>query len=205
MGTGTGYKSFSLITIKLAHMARQPRIQYSGAFYHITVRGNEKRVIFTDDQDRNVFLKILKDVISRHNLLCYAYCLMDNHFHLLIETPDGNIARAMHNLNGSYAQYFNKTHERVGHLFQNRYYTSLLEKEAHLIELARYIVLNPVRAGLVKNPGDWRWSSYNTTVNPQVAPDWLQAKWILDLFSHKIQEAISAYRQFVRDGMTPVV
>jgi len=126
---------------------------------------------------------------------------MDNHFHLLLETPDGNISRAMHDLNGYYAQLFNKIHDRVGHLFQSRFYASLVDKDEYLLESARYIVLNPVRAKLVTKPDEWKWSSYRVTANPHTSPPWMQSHWILSLFSRQTQIAVTAYKQFVQDGM----
>ncbi len=182
-------------------MSRPLRIQYPGALYHITVRGNERRNIFIDESDRYLFLSILSNVVRIHNLLCYAYCLMDNHFHLLIETPDANLSFAMHDLNGLFAQRFNKRHDRVGHLFQSRFHASHIEKESHLLESARYIVLNPVRAGLVADPGEWQWSSYNDTRNFENAPDWLCVWWILSLFAEQKQIACIEYAQFVQNGI----
>ncbi len=141
-------------------MARPLRIEYPGAVYHITSRGNEKKPVYKDDQDRENFLFILDKVNKRYHWLCHAYCLMDNHFHLLIETPDGNLSIGMRQLNGVYTQAFNKRHRRVGHLFQGRYKAILIQKDSHLLEVCRYVVQNPVRAGLAEDPGQWRWSSY---------------------------------------------
>jgi len=128
-------------------MARPLRIEFPGAVYHVTSRGNERKAIFRDDQDHKIFLDTLADVTLRYNWLCHAYCLMDNHYHLLIDTPDGNLSIGMRQLNGIYTQRFNKRYSRVGHLFQGRFKAVLVQKDSHLLEACRYVVLNPVRAG----------------------------------------------------------
>lgn len=181
-------------------MARPLRIEYEGAVYHITSRGNARQDIFLDDNDRTKFLEILSDVVERHNWVCYAYCLMTNHYHLLIETPDANLARGMHQLNGVYTQAFNRRHHRVGHVLQGRYKAILVEKESHLLELARYIVINPVRAKSARHPRDWRWSSYRTTAGEREAPTFLTVDWILAQFGPDRKKSIKEYRRFVRDG-----
>ena len=133
-------------------MARPLRIEYPGAVYHITSRGNARADIFLMDDDRQVFLDILGNTVEKYNWLCHAFCLLDNHYHLLIETPDPNLSLGMRQLNGVYTQTFNRTHDRVGHVFQGRYKAILVEKESHLLELCRYVVLNPVRAKMVSKP-----------------------------------------------------
>ena len=145
-------------------MARPLRIEYDGALYHVTSRGNEQRPIFRNDDDRELFLTILSKVTERFHWLCHAYCLMDNHYHLVIETPDGNLSKGMRQLNGIYTQTFNRLHHRVGHLFQGRFKGILVQKESHFLEVCRYVVLNPVRAKAVKDPRAWAWSSYRATV-----------------------------------------
>jgi putative transposase len=154
-------------------MSRPLRIEFAGALYHITARGNERRDVFFCDDDRFAFLKILEQVCDRLNWLCHAYCIMSNHYHLLIETLDGNLAKGMRQLNGVYTQYVNRTHGRVGHLFQGRYKGILVQKEAYLLELARYIVLNPIRAGMVRKVEKWPWSSYPATVGLVEKPGFL--------------------------------
>ena len=141
-------------------MARPLRIEYPGAIYHVTSRGNARSTIFDDDEDRWRFLDILSTVVKRHRWLCHAYCLMGNHYHLLIETPEANLARGMRQLNGIVTQSHNRFHNRSGHLFQGRYKAILVDKENYLLELCRYIVLNPVAAGMVKAPENWPWSSF---------------------------------------------
>lgn len=182
-------------------MARPLRIEYPGAVYHITTRGNTRQEVFLDDADREKFLEVLEQVIGRFNWLCHAYCLMSNHYHLLIETVDPTLSRGMRQLNGVYTQAFNHWHDRVGHVFQGRYKAILVEKEAYLLELARYIVLNPVRAELVKDPGDWEWSSYCATAGLSESPSFLTTDWILNQFANTREEAQRFYRRFVSEGM----
>jgi len=182
-------------------MTRPLRIEYPGAVYHITSRGNEKKAVFKDDQDCKIFLDTLQHVNQRYNWFCHAYCLMGNHYHLLIETPDGNLSIGMRQLNGVYTQLFNKRYRRVGHLFQGRYKAILIQKENHLLEVCRYVVLNPVRAGMVERPEDWHWSSYRGTAGRGKSHPSLTTDWILGQLSGKRARAEKAYRQFVQGGM----
>src|SRR5271157_4332301 len=181
-------------------MARPLRIIFPGAVYHVTSRGNNKNEIFKDDQDREDFLKILYQVNRRYNWLCHAYCLMDNHYHLLIETMDGNLSIGMRQLNGVYTQLFNKRYHRVGHLFQGRFKSVVVQKESHLLEAIRYVMLNPVRAMIVDNPNQWKWSSYSATAGYKKAHPCLTTKWILLQFSAEIKTAEEKYQQFVLEG-----
>lgn len=182
-------------------MARPLRIEFPGAVYHITSRGNERKEIFRDDHDREDFLNILQHIISRYNWLCHAYCLMDNHYHLLIETPDGNLSIGMRQLNGVYTQRFNKRRGRSGHLFQGRYKAVVVQKDSHLLEACRYVVLNPVRARIVESPEQWIWSSYLATVGWKKPHSCLAANWILKQFDSERKAAEMAYRKFVRAGI----
>jgi len=182
-------------------MARPLRIEYPGAVYHITNRGNDKKAVFKDDQDRETFLKILAFVNKRYHWLCHAYCLMDNHYHLLIETPDGNLSLGMRQLNGVYTQARNKRHNKTGHLFQGRYKAILIQKDTHLLEVCRYVVLNPVRARMVEEPEDWRWSSYRATGGKEAAHPCLTTDWVLGQFSRTRGKAEKEYRQFVKWGI----
>ena len=145
-------------------MARPLRIEFPGALYHVTARGDRQEPIYEDDDDRKVFLDLLGKVIVEWNWVCQAYCMMGNHYHLLVETPDGNLAKGMRQLNGVYTQLSNRRHQRVGHLFQGRYKAILVDRDEYLLELGRYVVLNPVRARLVKRVEDWPWSSYRSMV-----------------------------------------
>lgn len=178
-------------------MARPLRIEYPGAVYHITSRGNEKKAVFKDESDREAFLKVLAQVNNRYHWLCHAYCLMDNHYHLLIETPDGNLSIGMRQLNGVYTQTFNRRHKRTGHLFQGRFKAILIQKDSHLLEVCRYVVLNPVRARMVEQPGDWKWSSYRATSGRESPHPCLTHDWILGQFSKTREKAEKEYRQFV--------
>jgi len=182
-------------------MTRPLRIEYAGAVYHITSRGNEKKAVFKDDQDRINFLNTLQHVNKRYNWLCHAYCLMDNHYHLLIETPDGNLSLGMRQLNGVYTQLFNKRHQRTGHLFQGRYKSILIQKDSHLLEVCRYVVLNPVRARTVERPEAWKWSSYRATAGQGSPELCLSTDWILGQFGRKRSKAEQEYRQFVAWGI----
>lgn len=145
-------------------MARSLRIEYPNALYHVVSRGNSRQKIFKNKNDFEQFMIIFDDVLDRHNWICHSYCLMSNHYHLLIETPDANLSQGMRHLNGVYTQKFNYIHKNVGHLFQGRYKAIVVEKEKYLFELMRYITLNPVRAKLAKRPEDWRWGSYREVV-----------------------------------------
>lgn len=183
-------------------MSRALRIEYQGAVYHVLSRGNEKATVFLSDDDRTAFIRTLAKASSRYNLVCHAYCLMENHYHLLVETPDGNLSRGMHYLNGVYTQKFNGMHKRVGHLFQGRYKAILIEKDAYLLQLTRYIVMNPVRAGLVEDPALWRWSSYRATANLEPSPEFLCTDWILRQFKDGVRPAHAGYSEFVVSEQT---
>ncbi|MBI2961828.1 MAG: transposase [Betaproteobacteria bacterium] len=182
-------------------MSRPLRIEYSGALYHLTLRGNARGEIFLDDTDREIFLDVLRSVVERFGWRVYAYCLMGNHYHLLAETPQPNLSDGMRWLNGVYTQRFNRRHGRVGHVFQGRFKAILVESESYLLELARYIVLNPVRAGLTSTPGRWRWSSYGATAGERAAPRWLSVNWILGQFGNSDASAENQYREFVAAGL----
>ena len=181
-------------------MARPLRLEFAGALYHVTSRGNRQEAIYETDADREKFLSVFADACKTYNWLCHAYCLMDNHYHLLIETPDGNLSKGMRQLNGRYTQNFNREHDRVGHVFQGRYKAILIDKNSYLLELSRYIVLNPVRAQMVRTAIDWPWSSYRATVGEQVKPIWLSTEWILAGFAQTKLKAIDAYKVFVSEG-----
>ena len=182
-------------------MARPLRIEYDGALYHLTSRGNERKLVFKDDTDRNIFLDTLHKVTQRYNWLCHAYCLMNNHYHLVIETPDGNLSKGMRQLNGVYTQTFNKRHKRVGHIFQGRYKAILIQKESHLLEVCRYVVLNPVRAKTVTGAKEWRWSSYRATCGIDKPHPCLTTDWILGQFAKQKRTAEKKYKEFVEAGI----
>ncbi|NKB54921.1 MAG: helix-turn-helix domain-containing protein [Alphaproteobacteria bacterium] len=154
-------------------MARPLRIEFAGALYHLT---------------------------ARFRWRTHAYCLMDNHYHLLVETPAPNLSRGMRQLNGVYTQRFNRRHGRVGHLFQGRFTAILVERDAYLLALVRYVVLNPVRAGMVRRAQDWRWSSYRASAGLAAAPAWLETGWLLRQFARTKAAARTRYRRFVAEG-----
>ncbi len=183
-------------------MARPLRIELAGGLYHVTSRGNAREPIYFSDDDRTAWLSLFGEVCARFNWVCHAYCQMTNHYHLLVETPDGNLSRGMRQLNGVYTQSINRTHRRVGHVFQGRYKAILVEKDNYLLELARYVVLNPVRANMVVEAGAWPWSSYRATVGDEGLPAWLTTNWLLGQFGKRRPEAIERYRRFVREGMS---
>ena len=181
-------------------MARPLRLEFDGAVYHITSRGDDRESIFFDDDDRGRFLEILTNVVDRHGWLCHAFCLMTNHYHLLIETPEAGLSRGMQLLNGVYTQYVNRRHKQVGHLFQGRFKGILVEKDSHLLELARYVVLNPIRARMVRRIDGWAWSSYRATAGQCDIPAMLTVDWLLAQFHRDRSQAFRAYRRFVRQG-----
>ena len=182
-------------------MARPLRIEYAGAVYHVTSRGNARQLIFKDGKDREELLNILEKVNDRYHWLCHAYCLMDDHFHLVIETPEGNLSKGMRELNGLYTMRFNRRHNTVGHIFQGRYKAILIQKESHLLEVCRYVVLNPVRAKRASSPEQWRWSSYRGTAGMGLSHSCLTTDWVLGQFGVKRREAGRKYRVFVRHGI----
>ena len=182
-------------------MSRPVRLEYAGALYHVTSRGNERKPIYLEDDDFELFLECLAGVCERFNWVIHSYCLMTNHYHLLVETPDGNLSKGMRQLNGVFTQDLNRKHKRVGHLFQGRYKAILVDKESYLLELCRYIVLNPVRARMVDSPQEWPWSSWGYTVGVQISPTWLATDALLKLFGNQRQQAVASYMKFVIDGI----
>jgi len=164
----------------------------------VTSRGNARADIYLSDDDRKIFLDVLENVVDRFGWICHAYCLMTNHFHLMIETPQANLSRGMRQLNGVYTQRFNRSHSRVGHVFQGRFKSIVVDKDAYLLELSRYIVRNPVAAGMVGDVRDWSWSSYQATAGDLPAPDFLSVVWLLSQFDSKPTRARKAYVRFVR-------
>jgi putative transposase len=178
---------------------RQPRIQVAGGSYHITTRGVRRSAIYRDDSDREIFLATLGVVVSRRTWICHSYVLMGNHYHLLVETPDPDIAMGMQLLNGFYAQYFNGRHGERGHVFESRYASDLIETEEYFAEVCRYIVLNPVRAGLCEGPAEWPWSSYTATLGERSIPEFLTIDWVLGLFSHDPVRARREFRSFCEE------
>jgi len=177
-------------------VSRPLRIEFAGALYHITSRGNDRAAIFLVDSDRRQFLDTLGEVVGRCGWRCHAYCLMTNHYHLVVETPRANLSAGMRHVNGLYTQRFNRRHERVGHVFQGRFHAVVVERETHFLELARYVVLNPVRAGIVRRAEDYRWSSLRATLGFGPIPRWLKPDEIVAPFA-----SAARYLEFVREGI----
>ncbi len=182
-------------------MARPLRIEYDGALYHITSRGNNRQLIFRNDGDRALFLDTLNRVKQRFHWICHGYCLMNNHYHLIVETPDGNLSVGMRQLNGVYTQAFNKGHGRIGHVFQGRFKAVLVQKDSHFLEVCRYVVLNPVRAKAIGQPRLWKWSSYNATAGIAEAHPCLTVDEILGHFGSRKGSAQEKYREFIQAGI----
>lgn len=182
-------------------MARPLRVCLAGALHHVIARGNNRGTIFRTDADCATFIHTLASVVSRYGWLCHGYCLMANHYHLVIETPVPNLPRGMRQLNGVYAQRFNRKYDRCGHLFEARYRAVLVEKETHLLAVCRYVVLNPARAGLCEFPGDWPWSSYRATAGEGPIPSFLSVDGVLARFGPTRMRACERYKEFVASGL----
>jgi putative transposase len=179
-------------------MARPLRIEYPGAFYHITSRGNERKDIFKSQRDREKFLSYLASASERYQAVIHVFCMLGNHYHLLMETPKGNLSQIMRHINGAYTTYINVKRNRSGHLFQGRYKAILVEKDEYAKELSRYIHLNPVRAGIVERPEKYPWSSYRYYIGLEKKPDWLVTDFILSYFGKRVSKAQKRYREFVK-------
>lgn len=182
-------------------MTRSIRLEFPGALYHVTARGNAGGAIFFSERDRWMWLRLLDITCRRFDFRVYAYCQMTNHYHVMVETPNGHLGRGIKYLNSCYSQSINRQHERFGHLLQGRYKAILVQKECHLMELCRYLVRNPVRAEMVKDVVEWPWSSYHATVGLANASEWLDTNWILSQFHSDRHCAIAAYKAYVQDGV----
>jgi len=176
-------------------MARPPRIEFQGAFYHIITRGNQLQTIFYDDHDREKYLELIEKYKERHGFKLYAYTLMTNHVHLLIETPKSPISKIMQAINFTYTNYFNRRHNKVGHLFQGRYKAYLCDKDNYLLSLIRYIHLNPIRARLAESPFKYKWSSHRDYLKGSKSI--VETDKVLRLFSEKPSQARQLYKRFV--------
>lgn len=184
-------------------MARPLRTEAAGAYYHVGARGNDKTEVFSSDEDRRKFVALLEDIVDRTGWRIYAYCLMSNHYHLALSTPVPNLSAGMGRLNQMYVQWFNRRHERTGHLFERRYWSTLVESEAHMLALIRYIAANPVRAGLCPRPRDWPWSSARATAGLAPVPRFLDVQWVLNQFATDTGAATAIYNRLVEDGARP--
>ncbi len=178
-------------------MARPPRLESPGAFHHVTMRGAGGQPIFLHPADRSLFFTLLDRAVERHGWVCHAYCLMGNRYHLLVQTPEPNLGVGMCQLNGGHSRAFNRRHGRTGALFGARFHATIVATESQLLEAARYVVLNPVRAGLCRWPWAWPWSSYAATEGRSDRPAFLHLSWILEHFDSDGHR----YRAFVLDGL----
>jgi REP element-mobilizing transposase RayT len=171
-------------------MARPLRIEFRGAVYHVTSRGYRREDIFTDDEDRRGLLEVLAQAMSRFDAEALAYCLMDNHYHFVLHTRQANLSLLMRHINGVYTQAFNRRHHKVGHLFQGRFKAILVDRDAYLLEVCRYVDLNPVRARIVRKPDAWAWSSFRAHVGQATGPEWLDTQGLHGyLLGHPVRGA----------------
>ena len=182
---------------------RPLRVLYPGAVYHVTARGNERRVVFQDATDYRRFLQQLELVVSRYCWTCHGYCLMGNHYHLLVETPRANLPIGMRHLNGCHGQWLNRRWQRLGHVFQGRYKAEVVEKQPYLLELIRYLALNPIRTTppLSENPEGYPWSSYRVLLGLEPRPPWLTIDWTLTWFGDEYESARARLRAFVAEDL----
>ena len=185
-------------------VGQRPRLQIEGGIYHVTSRGNRRQAIFEDRDGYALFLELLSRVVEIRAWRCHAYCLMPNHFHLIVETPAANLSAGMHQLKSGYVRWFNRRHAVEGHLFERRFWSVLVRGNAHLLELSRYVVLNPVRARLCPHPGEWSWSSYRDMVGVGPSADFLTRDWLLEQFGATPERARRAYAAFVAAGIEPI-
>lgn len=181
-------------------MSRIPRIEFSGALYHVLNRGNNKNNIFLDEKDYRVFLNHLEEVKQEKDFVLYSYCLMPNHFHLLIKTNEFPLSKIMQKLLTSYAIYFNSRYDRKGHLFQNRYKAIVCDKENYLFSLIQYIHLNPLRAGLVKNINDYKWSSHQTYIGRTKSKILCVEKFFNDIGEGSFTTGYRVYNNLITAG-----
>jgi REP-associated tyrosine transposase len=182
-------------------MARPLRLEYPGAVYHIAARGERRELIFEDDDDRLAFLSMLAKEVRQQGWILYAFCLLGDHYQMLLETPEPNLVRGMRRLNGVYTQAFNRRRGRSGHVLQGRYKAILVEKDGYLLELCRYVVATPVRAKLVRAVERWPWSSYLPTAGKMACPEWLAADAVLRYIATDRAQARRAYVRFVADAL----
>lgn len=177
-------------------MARPLRLQVPGGIYHLTNRGNDGQLIFRDESDKALFLDLVVEEVERCGWILHDYALMDNHFHLLVELTEPRLSAGMQRLQTTYVQRFNRKYRRTGHLFGGRFYSKMVEGGGYLMEVSRYIALNPVRAGMVERPEEYRWSSYRAKAGYEPPPPWLSMAG-LSHFSRNLEEAKLGYREFV--------
>ena len=180
-------------------MARPLRIEFDGAFYHVTSRGDERKEIFRTVADRQRFLEYLSSATTRYGAVIHCYCMLGNHYHIFLQTPHGNLSQIMRHINGAYTTYYNVKRNHAGHLFQGRYKAIVVEADQYALELTRYVHLNPVRAGMVDSPEDFRWSSYSSYVGIEQPSPWLDVNFVLEMFGANMSVRQQRYREFVED------
>ncbi|NKB22325.1 MAG: hypothetical protein GKS01_17700 [Alphaproteobacteria bacterium] len=182
-------------------MSRPLRIEYPGAVYHVTARANGRQQLFTCIKDGSYFIDLLAREIAQHRWICYAYCLLEDHYHLVIETPEANLGRGMGRLNMAYSQWFGRQYDQPGHLFHGRYKSIILQKERHLLEVCRHVALNPVRVQAVNRVDHWKWSSYRPFAFDEIEPSWLHRDWLLDQLSSERADQADAWQNYVSEGL----
>lgn len=182
-------------------MSRPLRVEFSGAWYHVMNRGSGSQPIFLDDEDRRAFLGLVRDVVQMWGIQIHAFCLMDNHYHLLLHTPQGHLSRSMRHLNGLYTQRYNRKYRRDGPLFRGRFKAMVIEADSYLLELVRYIHLNPVQAGLVREPQEYTWSSHRAYLESESPPGWLVTEEVLGRLGARGEPALRYYREFIQAGI----
>ena len=182
-------------------MARALRVEYPGAFYHVYSRGIARDPIFSSDLHKRLFLNILGKAAGRYRLNVHGYCMMSNHYHLLLETPDGNLSLAMRQLHGVYGQTYNRLLKRPGPVFQGRFKACVVDADSYLLTLCRYIVLNPVRAKIVPTAEQWQWSSHRALAGLAPVPAWLTTATVLGMLGGRLGKAArQRYRDFIVEG-----
>lgn len=182
-------------------MSRPLRIEYPGAVYHLTARANGRQKLFTNTKDANLFIELLAREIAQQRWICHAYCLLEDHYHLVIETPEMNLSRGIGRLNMSYSQWFGRVHNETGHLFHGRYKSIILQKDPYLLQVCRHVVLNPVRIQAVNQADQWRWSSYRALALTEPKPIWLQCDWINYRLSGGKRGPATSWKDFVAKGI----
>jgi REP element-mobilizing transposase RayT len=186
-------------------MPRPPRNFYAGGYYHVNTRGNNKGRVYLDAVDDFVFLGMLERSVVKYEWLVYSWCLMTNHYHLVVRVPKNHLSQGMSELNGSFGRWSNKRHGRCDHVFGKRFSAREIVSDAHLLEACRYVVLNPVRAGLCDHPAEWRWSSYRACAGLEPPQPFLAVDAVLGLvagfYGRKQDEAHATYREFIEAGM----
>ncbi|HYZ77210.1 MAG TPA: transposase [Gaiellaceae bacterium] len=181
-------------------MPRTARCPLEPGFYHLTTRGNRDERIFLTGRDRTTFCGLVEKAAAPETFLVRAYCLMSTHYHLLVETETAELSAAMRDVNGVYARWFNKEHGLRGRLFEERFHSEHVEDDQHLLEVLRYLALNPVRAGLALTPTRWRWGSFAAVMGHVLAPSFLDVRWTLRLFSNDASDAKRQFSNFVKDA-----